>query len=125
MKHVKTILPEGGVFPKFAPAVGTTGRVPCGVAVSVGKGDGVRKDNVGVTEPDVAVVTASNPTSVTVGRGWGGFRNVYTNPIPSRQRPINPQPSPANRNLSNVAKIFWEEFMNRYRIEKIILAETF
>ena len=82
MKQVKTIFPDGGLSPKFAPEVGTTGSVPCGVIVIVGNGDGVSKDNVGancgddITEPGVAVERPAIPNGVVVGRGCGGFRNV-------------------------------------------------
>src|SRR5512142_192240 len=97
--------PVGGVLPN-APAVGRTGRVPCGATVNVGKGEGVRKDAVGEMEPGVAVERAVIPIGVFVGRGRGGFRNVYTKALPSRQSPMIPQPNPPNRNLSKVLKNF-------------------
>ena len=93
-------------MPKFAPAVGRTERVPCGVIVNVGNGEGVRNDSVGTTEFGIAVERALIPTGVSVGRGRGGLRKVYTNALPSRHSPTIPQPKPPNRNLSKVLKSF-------------------
>ena len=96
-------------MPKFAPAVGSDGRTPCGVIVSVGNGVGVRIDNVGVPESGIAVGTEPEVNGVADGRGPGGFRNVYRNPPARTQSAINAHPKPAIRNLSNVAKNFLVE----------------
>ena len=90
-------------MPNFPAGGGRTGTVAGGATVSVGNGEGVRMDNVGVTAPDTTVEGAVSPIGVSVGRGRGGCRKVYTNPIPSRQSARIPQPNPANINLSNVA----------------------
>jgi hypothetical protein len=93
----------GGVLPKFPDGGGSIGVVPGGATVNVGNGEGVMRDNVAVAPPGAVVTGAVSAMGVAVGRGCGGCRKVYTNPIPSRHSARIPQPSPANMNLSNVA----------------------
>ena len=106
-------MPVGGVLPKSAPAVGSAGSASCGAAVNVGNGVSARLEIVGVTEPGIAVESESGVNGVDVGRGRGGFRNVYRNPQARTQSAINAHPKPATRSLSNVAKNFLVESIRR------------
>jgi len=93
--------------------VGSAGRTPSGVFVNVGNGVGVRIANVGVPGPGVAVESEPGVNAVDEGRGRGGFRNVYMNPMPRMHSAIKAHPRPPIINRSNVAKNFLVESIRR------------